>query len=288
MAKQSLQRVEIDIGFEHVSREGMTKEMDSAWLFDFSELLCLCECMFERGSAEVASSIPRREKKVARLLATEVPPKLFEEARREKRQSILRPFALFDTDHHAIRVDVGESELDDFADAQAGRVGDEEEHPVLQGERAGQQTSDLVTAQYVRQLLRCAGDRDVEIGPRSSEGSVIEEAKCSGLYVAGADRSFLVLMEMKKIGPDVGVRDPVRGSSIVLSQLRDRLQVSALCAGSQTPKGHLLDHLIAKLRHGGTSLAMHRHGLVGARNGAPGGQDDGVAGTLRAQRWALA
>ncbi len=51
MAKQSLQRVEIDIGFEHVGREGMAKHMDPAWLFDFSESLCFCEPMLERGSA---------------------------------------------------------------------------------------------------------------------------------------------------------------------------------------------------------------------------------------------
>ena len=57
MAKQSLQRVEVDIGFEHVGREGMTKEMNASGLFDFSESLCLCERVFERGGAEVASSI---------------------------------------------------------------------------------------------------------------------------------------------------------------------------------------------------------------------------------------
>ncbi len=39
---------------------------------------------------------------------------------------------------------------------------------------------------------------------------------------------------------------------------------------------------------GETSLAMHEHGLVGARKGAPGGQDDGGRGSLRAERDALA
>ena len=49
--------MEIDVGFEHVGREGMTKKMKSSGLFDFSASLCLCERVLERGGAEVASSI---------------------------------------------------------------------------------------------------------------------------------------------------------------------------------------------------------------------------------------
>ena len=49
----------------------------------------------------------------------------------------------------------------------------------------------------------------------------MEEAQCSGLHIAGADRAFLVLVEMKKISLDVGVRDSVRGPSVMLRQLRD-------------------------------------------------------------------
>ncbi len=56
MSKQSLY-VEIDVGFEHVGREGMTKKMNSSGHFDVSASLCLCERVFERSGAEVASSI---------------------------------------------------------------------------------------------------------------------------------------------------------------------------------------------------------------------------------------
>ena len=67
--------------------------------------------------------------------------------------------------------------------------------------------------------VRASGMSKGELRP--TEGSVIEEAKCSGLHVAGANRAFLVLVEIKEIGLDVGVRDSVRGPSIVLSQLQD-------------------------------------------------------------------
>jgi hypothetical protein len=35
----------------------MTKKMNSAWLFDFGAALGLRECVFERGGAQMASSI---------------------------------------------------------------------------------------------------------------------------------------------------------------------------------------------------------------------------------------
>ena len=78
MSEQPLQRVEIDARFQHVGREGMTKKMNSTGLSNLSAALGRREGVLERGGAEMAASIPRREEVLARLIATEVLPKLFE------------------------------------------------------------------------------------------------------------------------------------------------------------------------------------------------------------------
>ncbi len=58
MSKQPLQCVEIDAPFQHVCREGVTKEMNSTGLSNLSATLGRRERVLERGGAEMAASIP--------------------------------------------------------------------------------------------------------------------------------------------------------------------------------------------------------------------------------------
>ena len=62
----------------------------------------------------------------------------------------------------------------------------------------------------------------------------------------------------------------------MLGQPRNGLQIGTLRVGGKTSQDHVLGHLLAELRHGETSSAAHRHGLLGARKDARGGQDGGA------------
>ncbi len=109
--------------------------------------------------------------------------------------------------------DVGRAKLDGFTDTQACRVADEEEDPMLEEACAGQQTSDLVSAQDVRELARPAGHRNLEVSLGAAECLVVEEAQRGARHVAAARRKFL--MQMEQVALDLLIRYAVRGPFVV-------------------------------------------------------------------------
>ena len=70
--------------------------------------------------------------------------------------AVLAPFALFDPDHHARTIDVGELERDHLGRAQARPIGHAERRPVFEPRGRIEKTRDLLGAQHDRQLARLA------------------------------------------------------------------------------------------------------------------------------------
>jgi len=75
----------------------------------------------------------------------------------------------------------------------------------------------------MRELARRTGDRHIEVGLGSSEGSVIEEAQGHGYNVAGARCALLLQVEIEQVGFEFWVRDPVWRSIVMPRELRHGL-----------------------------------------------------------------
>jgi hypothetical protein len=129
--------------------------------------------------------------------------------------AILGARALLDPDGHAVEIEVGDLEGDDFAGAQAGGVGGGEDEAV-RGERAGvEEPPDLGAAEDLGEALGLAGCRDDEGALVAAEDDVREEAEGVGSHRAGAPRQPAALDEMGEIGLDLVVGEIGGGASVV-------------------------------------------------------------------------
>jgi hypothetical protein len=82
---------------------------------------------------------------------------------------------LFDADQHALAVDVGDLERNDFRDPQPGSVGDAQRRLVFEAGSRLQKTSHLVGAQYDRHLARLVNERHLPAKVGAIERHVEEE-----------------------------------------------------------------------------------------------------------------
>jgi len=135
---------------------------------------------------------------------------------------------------------------------------------MLQEWGAREQVSDLFTAQPLGELLGCAGKRDLEADRGATERLVKHESHGGRRDVTRARGSLRLLVQIQQVGLHLPIGNGLRRAVVVPGELGDRSQVGALCVRGESSKDHLVCHLFAELRHGGTSWAAQGHGLLGA------------------------
>ena len=186
MPHEDLDGTRVDAGLQQVRGEGVAKRMDAAVFVDFGPLFGLRESKGGRGSAKGEIGILPREQPQRRMILPPVVPQIFEKARREEGIAVFVPLALFDADHHAVGVDVGDFEVDEFADPKPTAVGGLEKHAVFEVAGGGEQTNDLLGAENPRQPLRRFARRDGQEQGLPHQGDAIEELQPRG---PGVDRA---------------------------------------------------------------------------------------------------
>lgn len=172
-----------------------------------------------------------------------------EQTRREEGHAVAGSLALPHAKHAALGVDVADLKRDDLADAQTRRVGGEQQGPVLETRRAGEQPCELFAGENLRQRARLACGRDDEARAPASQGHVIEEAEPGHGHVAGAVTEPLLTVEMKQVRLDLPLRDAIGRTPVEGGEPGDDAEVGLLGVGGEPSEHEVIDHLLAKGRH---------------------------------------
>ncbi len=135
--------------------------------------------------------------------------------------------ALFDSDQHAVAVDIGDPQLHDFRDPQAGGVGRHQRGAMLQARHRREKPHDLVSAQDYGQLLLLARIGNALDHRSAAERDAVEEAQGTDRDVEAGPRDA-GRSEVDLIGADFLQPEPVGRPVEVLSEFGDRVHIATL------------------------------------------------------------
>jgi hypothetical protein len=165
--------------------------------------------------------------------------------------SLYDALALTDADGHALAVDVGDLEADEFGDAQAGGVEGHEDGPGFEPAGRGEQPADLVAAEDDGELLLFLLADDAVQGPVAVEGDAVEEAQGTADLVEGARRDVAVVDEVEQVGADLLRAELIRGPLVVPGELGDGPEVGVPGVGGEVAHLHVFEHALPERGHGG-------------------------------------
>src|SRR3954447_16925059 len=143
-----------------MDRKSVTKRMRSNRLTNTRKSPSLLARQFDGTSVDWLAAHIALEQPTVRPYRPKVAPKRLQQSGRQHHVTILLAFALFDTDDHALTVDIGGLQADCFRDAQAGGVARRQNRPMFGAAHAAQKLEDLLRAQDYRQSLRLLRRRD--------------------------------------------------------------------------------------------------------------------------------
>lgn len=190
MAEQALDGVQIGSSFQQMRREGVTKRVDPSLLGDPRPLLGTHVEALGARDADGTGDATGGKQPGEGAIDLPVAPEFLEEPLGQEGVAILRALALVHANRHAIRVDVRDLEVDDFADPEPRGVGRHEQGPVLGVVGRVEQPADLLLAQDLRQLGRLFRGRDAELRTIALERLVVQEAQSVEHDVAATPRQL--------------------------------------------------------------------------------------------------
>ncbi len=118
---------------------------------------------------------------------------------------------------------------------------------------------DLVAAQHDRQAMGLtAGRHDLLDVPLPPQRDLEEKAQRGDRDQDRAGRQLPLLGEMDLVAPDVGRTQQLGRFAEVASEQRDLLDVGTLGVRCEVADPHVLDHALAKRRHGQLLCGMER------------------------------
>src|SRR5512141_1601258 len=126
-----------------MNRESVPQRMRSNRLTNTRESPSLLAGKFDGTSVDWLAAHITLEQPTVRPYGPKVAPKRLQQSGRQHHVTILLAFALFDTDDHALTVDIGGLQADGFGDAQAGGVASRQNRPMFGAAHAGQKVEDL-------------------------------------------------------------------------------------------------------------------------------------------------
>ena len=127
--------------------KAVTQRMDAHRLSELRRLASIPACPVECACVERVALVAAREQPVFRSDFLPIGAQHDEQLRRQHDVPIPMSLALLDPDQHAVAVDIGDPQLHDFRDPQAGGVGRHQRGAMLQARHRRKKTHDLVGTQ---------------------------------------------------------------------------------------------------------------------------------------------
>jgi len=266
VAHEHLDRSDIDAGLEQVGREAMAKGVNASCFLDAGFDLGRFVDLADGLSADVAVRMGAGKHPDGRPLDLPVGAQLMQQPFRENGVSVLFPFALVDTNHHAIAVDIAHFQAYQFGAPEARGIGCHQQHAMLRVRRDGEKLFDLVGAEDLRQRPRRPARRDVGGDVLALQRLHIEKPDRGDLDVDGRPTQLPLVHQVEQIVLDLFQADPIRRTVMVFDQPCDGVRVSILRSRGEAPKLHLPNHPISQLTHSISSIAK------ASDTGIPGGR----------------
>ena len=143
MAHEQLDPAHVGTGFQQMRGERVTQRVRCYWLLDPAALTCKLACLADGITADGVSGNVAWKQPLARVGVVPVGSQDLEQPRREHHVPVLAILALAHTDDHALAVNVGDRQVDDFRHPQAGCVRNHQNGPVLQAGNGVEEGGDL-------------------------------------------------------------------------------------------------------------------------------------------------
>jgi len=125
---------------------------------------------------------------------------------------------LLDANRHPRRIDIGDAEVQDLAQPQAGRVGGQDDRAMSEIHHVRDQSLDVRAARNGGERGRTPWRGHAEGHAVACQGRVVEKAERLHDDVAPAPRSPSLANHVQQIRLNLCIRDAVRGSAIELRQ----------------------------------------------------------------------
>ena len=286
VAHQDLDGAQIFAGFQEVRRKTVAQGMDAAALADpgfaFGVPVNFFETTFGQGFLQTTT----REEPDGRPVHFPVFAQLGQERLGQERVAVFVSFALFDADHHALAVDVGDFETNNFAETQSGVIRGHQQGAVFGILSGRKEVLDFLNAQDFGQSLGVSARRQTEFSLGAAERGAVEEFQTRGDEVTSAPGEFALVQQVQEIIQNPFFLDLIGGLFIVFGQPSDRPEIGLLGPVGQPPELHVANHPLSQCRHN-ASCEMSRNPLdVGVEDQRSEGgiiigleNDNTVAGT---------
>jgi hypothetical protein len=194
---------------------------------------------------DVAARDLSRKKPIARSRNSPVVTEEVEQSGREHHVAIFASLALADMDHHALAVDVLDTQSHDFRKPEAGSIGGHENDTVLDADDGSKEPSHLVEAEDGGQLLWLLGATDAYHNPFAVESDFVEELQGGNGLVVVAPGDVPFLDEEEQIGTDLLSAQRLGGSTEVECERGHSRDVDRDRPGGEVAEFHVLDHSLA-------------------------------------------
>ena len=160
----------------------------------------------------------------------------------KQRIAVLGTFALVDANAHARGIDVADFKGAQFGHAQPGAIGGHQQRPVLRMARRLDQARHLLARENLRQFLRCAGARNLELGFGVLERGVVAELKRADRDVATAPGKLPLLDQVQQVALYFFCADLIGTAVVVLRHRRHCGNIGLACARRHATQHHVGFH----------------------------------------------
>ena len=245
MAQEQLEASQIHTSLQQVTRKRMAQQMR---IHSFAQLRLHPRLPTEevhRFARHGLGPIVAREEPRARFIPLPILPQESQQPRREHHTAIALAFPLPDAEHHARTIDIGDLEVTEFRDAQAGGIEGRENGTGFEAAGSLEQGRHFGLTQDRREGLRPLGLRDIGEHVGLAERHVVEKAQgTDGLHDERPGDVPLV-DEIELILADLFGAKAIRGGPKVLGKLGDTAEIGCNSLWGIVPQLQVFEHPLA-------------------------------------------
>jgi len=164
-------------------------------------------------------------------------------------RSGLYDFTLHDVHHHALTVDVRDSEGASFEQAQAAGVDGQETNPVTREAHTSENATNFSEGEYDRHAFFPPGAHELQGRPVPFDGVFEEKLDAAQRNGAGSARPFFDVFDVEEVVAQVFFGDLVGRFAAVLGEFTHGADVHLLRAFGIAAQLQILQHALSKLGH---------------------------------------
>jgi hypothetical protein len=219
VAQQFANRDQVHAGFEQVSGERVPQAVHATPALDPRPLFGLIEDPGKRIFAVVP--LASGEQPVVRLDGPPVATQFLQQLRRKQAVAVPIAFAGANQDHHPVRMNVSDLELDHFAGTQAGSISRHQHGSMLEVAGRLEQTPNFAAAEWLRQAAGSPAF-DLQVKRGVFQDAPIEKLNPGNLKIDAGSRKPFFDNRMVDEVTDFLQANLLGGPLIMLCQLVDR------------------------------------------------------------------